>query len=128
MNCSISLSKDGAAGTFGKKKLLLIFKHFSILVEFEPHTTLTDFLDQSQYNLIVKTSGSCGENQLGVDVNLQNREVREEYVKNNFSFEKYPQSNTVLIYQDSAGSIVSLVSEESDQIKKDNTDPMPFVR
>ena len=34
----------------------------------------------------------------------------------------------MLIYRDSTGQIVPLVSGENDQITKDNTDPMPFVR
>ena len=79
LNCSISFSKDGPNGTFGEKKVYyFIFSYYISLDDIEPHKTLTDFLDQSQFNLIVKTGGSCGENQFAVDVNLQNREVKED--------------------------------------------------
>jgi len=81
----------------------------------EPHKTLTEFLvvaDSPSVSVTtLTTGGSCGENQIAFNVNMQAGE-----------------SNTVLIYRDSAGKIVSLVSGENDQITKDNTDPMPFVR
>ena len=58
------------------------------------------------------------------------RAERSERKKQNrfFLFSSHRQSNTVLIYRDSTGNILPLVSGEKDQIAKDNTDPMPFVR
>ena len=69
-------------------------------------------MEHSNTSYGLKVTGDCVPNPVTVTIN------RSEDV----------ESNTVLVYEDKDGKIQALTSWNQDYIKKDNSDPMPYVR
>ena len=61
--------------------------------------------------LAIRTECGGGSAELTIDLRLGSRE-----------------SQTVLVYRDGAGEARLYAADKLDQIQKDNSDPMPFVR
>jgi len=83
-------------------------------LQLSSHETIYSFINKENENLVIpiNPSSECTSQQsFNIDVPIQNIE-----------------SKTVMIYKDRTGNIKYIVSEYEDRIKKDNDDPMPFVR
>ena len=61
--------------------------------------------------LVIRAECGGGGSELTIDLPLGSRE-----------------SQTVLVYRDGAGEVKLYAAKNLDQIQKDNSDPMPFVR
>ena len=61
--------------------------------------------------LVIRAECGGGSSELTIDLPLGSRE-----------------SQTVLVYRDGAGEVKLYPAHKMDQIQKDNSDPMPFVR
>ena len=70
------------------------------------------FYDRNEHvPLVIRTECGGSSSELTIDLPLGSRE-----------------SQTVLVYRDGAGEVKLYPAHKLDQIQKDNSDPMPFVR